>query len=85
MRCTEANVTMEMRMSRDDKKSDIGKSSNQTRMRIPAEGAELLDEQEVPALLAHHVPPVNVLFVAFREGIVVDSPYVFEKFLDSSK
>lgn len=44
-----------------------------------------LDQQEVPALLSHHVPPVDTLSVALREVVVVDHPYFIEELLYSSK
>lgn len=51
----------------------------------PAEGPRFLDQQEIPALLSHRVPPVDTLFVAFCEGVVIDAPHVFQEFFNSSK
>lgn len=49
------------------------------------ETKRLLDQQKVPALLPHHVPPVDVLLVARREIGVVDGPNVLEELLNLAK
>jgi len=63
---------------------------SQARMRQnPFKGAgseiQALDEQVVPALLLHHVPPVDALDLSSGCDGVVLSPYVFQKFADPAE
>ena len=52
---------------------------NQSRMQ------RALDEQEIPVLLLHHVPPVDALVLPVCCWLVVDSPNVLQKLLDFTK
>jgi hypothetical protein len=54
-------------------------------MCCPAARPGSLDQQEIPALLSHRVPPVDTLFVAVREGVVVDAPYFLEQLFHPTK
>lgn len=49
------------------------------------EGKRLLDQQEVPAFPAHHVPPGDALKLAPRCCSVVDRPDVLEELADAAE
>ena len=48
-------------------------------------GTSALDEQEIPILLFHHVPPVDALHLSPECRCVVDMPYVGKEFANSAK
>jgi hypothetical protein len=48
-------------------------------------GADTSNQQEVPALLKHRVPPVDTLNDTLCEVVVVDIPDFTKKFLDPSE
>lgn len=59
--------------------NDAERLDSETRMPCcPAAGSGSLDQQEIPPLLSHRVPPVDTLFVAARKGGIVDAPYFLE-------
>ena len=41
-----------------------------------------LDEQEIPVLLLHHVPPVDALKLPVCCRLIVDSPNVSQELID---
>lgn len=54
---------------------------------FPAEGGgrNCLDEQHVPALLMHRVPPVDTLFVTARNSRIIGAPGVVKNLLQPTK
>jgi hypothetical protein len=68
----------------EEQKEMLAKVHKQTRM-LSSRRADTSNQQEVPALLVHRVPPVDTLNGALCEVVVVDPPDFAEEFLDSSK
>ena len=52
---------------------------------VTSRGTRTSNQEEVPVLLAHRVPPVDTLNDALCKIVVVDLPDFAEEFLDSSE